>query len=344
LIEILLRIGAEGRVFFQHNEDRSWNILDVALVLFSFVEVVLDAARNSKNTDINDARSFSNVRTLRIIRITRLLRILRMARVIRLIRALRILIHSIVSTLKTLMWALFLLLLIVYFFGVLITQATNGYLIDLGGGIDLQDNSVQLLTKCWGTVPRAMLTLFEAVTGGVDWDLAVRPLAKISFAWVLCFVGYISFTCFAVLNVMTGVFCQNAMESVQYDREMVIKQLIDSKQTYVHKTRDLFAAMFREIDSDASGNISMQEFEEHLSDKTVQAFFALLELDTSDAWTLFKLMDADGSGVLDANEFVRGCLQLKGPARSIDLAKLTREFKVLAQKISFDVPNQRSNR
>lgn len=239
------------------------------------------------------------------------------------------------------MWALFLLLLIVYFFGVLITQATNGYVIDLHGSATLQDVDVRLLIRCWGTVPRSMLTLFEAITGGVDWDTVVRPLARLSWLWALFFIGYIAFSCFAVLNVMTGVFCQNAMESVQYDREIVTKQLLDSKQTYVHKARDLFAAMFRRIDGDGSGHISLQEFEEHMSDKTVEAFFALLGLDTTDAWTLFKLMDADGSGVIDANEFVRGCLQLKGPARSLDLAKLTREFKMMAEKVSASIATDR---
>ena len=59
----------------------------------------------------------------------------------------------------------------------------------------------------------------------------------------------------------------------------------------------------------------------------------LLELDTSDAWTLFKLMDTSGNGDLDASEFVEGCMRLKGPARSIDVAIMMQEHKRVRKKV-----------
>merc|ERR1712083_341068 len=70
-----------------------------------------------------------------------------------------------------------------------------------------------------------------------------------------------------------------------------------------------------------------EEFECHIKDDSVQAVLMALELEPSDAWALFRLLDADGSVTLDAEEFVEGCLQLRGNARSIDLAKQAYDLK-----------------
>jgi hypothetical protein len=51
-----------------------------------------------------------------------------------------------------------------------------------------------------------------------------------------------------------------------------------------------------------------------------------------DVWTLFLLIDVDASGRVDIEEFVSGCMQLRGPAQSLQVAKMSRsvgEFGVL---------------
>lgn len=52
-----------------------------------------------------------------------------------------------------------------------------------------------------------------------------------------------------------------------------------------------------------------------------------MDVETNDAWSLFKLMDTSGNGDLDAAEFVEGCMRLKGPARSMDVSLLMQEQK-----------------
>ena len=37
---------------------------------------------------------------------------------------------------------------------------------------------------------------------------------------------------------------------------------------------------------------------------------------SEDVWGLFLLLDADGNGAVDLDEFVNGCMQLRGPAKS----------------------------
>jgi len=46
-----------------------------------------------------------------------------------------------------------------------------------------------------------------------------------------------------------------------------------------------------------------------------------LGIKSYDAWTLFKLMDADKSSFVDWEEFVKGCMQLSGAASAVDVAR-----------------------
>lgn len=44
------------------------------------------------------------------------------------------------------------------------------------------------------------------------------------------------------------------------------------------------------------------------------------------------LLDADKNGRIDLDEFVSGCMQLHGPAKSLQLAKMSMENKFLGYK------------
>ncbi|CAE7296994.1 CACNA1C, partial [Symbiodinium necroappetens] len=52
-----------------------------------------------------------------------------------------------------------------------------------------------------------------------------------------------------------------------------------------------------------------------------------------DVSTLFMIIDTDRSGWIDLDEFVSGCMQLHGPAKSLQLAQMSHENKVTRQVI-----------
>ena len=51
----------------------------------------------------------------------------------------------------------------------------------------------------------------------------------------------------------------------------------------------------------------------------LQTVFDALEITGPAAWDLFRQLDRDGSGEVDVDEFLEGCMMIKGPARSIDV-------------------------
>jgi len=292
-----------------------WNWLDMIIVTSSLVEVVFDMIYFTSSSR-NDSIDMSSMRIVRIIRLTRLLRVLRIGRIVRFIRALRILVFSILNTLRTVFWALLLLVIIIYVFGMVFAQVVSDH-------ISSAKTYKPDLWRYWGTLPRSIFTLFKAIASGVSWHEVVEPLAVLHPAWVAFFIVYISFTFFAVLNVITGIFCERAIESVRQDHELVVQQHLLNRALYINTVKRLFKA----IDVDDSNFISYKEFEVHLRDEHAVAFFAALELETNDAWEVFRLIKRDEEDGIDVDDFVEGCLRLRGKAKAIDIAKMTFETR-----------------
>jgi len=89
---------------------------------------------------------------------------------------------------------------------------------------------------------------------------------------------------------------------------------MDAKKQFLKDLRDLF----HEMDEDGNGTITAAEFSHRLSNERVIAYFKALKLDVTDTYTLFRLLDTDDSEEVDVLEFLAGCYQLQGEARSID--------------------------
>merc|ERR1712137_1492883 len=156
------------------------------------------------------------------------------------------------------------------------------------------------------------------MAGGISWGELYDVLDPLDYVYRLIFLFFISFAIFACMNVVTGVFVETAMNSSKKDREHVIQEVLNAAEQY----RMNLAALFVELDTDGSGTISWQEFEDAMSDKRVVSYFKALELDISDARAIFPILDKDHQGVVSINEFFTGCERLKGGAKSLDIAKL----------------------
>merc|ERR1712228_849165 len=65
----------------------------------------------------------------------------------------------------------------------------------------------------------------------------------------------------------------------------------------------------------------------------MQEFFKAIDVDQSEAKGLFHLLDLDNSGSVSAEEFINGCLRLRGPAKSLDLALLIQEVRIALSQL-----------
>lgn len=317
VLELLFRFVAEGCGFFTGRHWR-WNCFDLCVVICTILEVVFEIIAVSA-----DVQSASVVRVARVIRTLRLSRIVRITRLLRFVNALSIMVMSILQTMQSLVWICVLMFMLVYMCGIMFTQATLSHLSDNGWDQDIE------LVQFWGTLGASMFSLFKSVTGGISWHEVVVPLERLNWIWVWLFLAYVSFCYFAVLNVVTGVFCNSAIENAKREPEMLIQSLLRDKKFYERSLKKLFHS----VDMDESGTIGIRELEKSITDPALRAWFEAMGLEIKDAWTLFKLIDEDRSHDITVREFVDQCLHLRGSARGLDLEHMRQELRAISKTI-----------
>ncbi|CAJ1405245.1 unnamed protein product [Effrenium voratum] len=312
-LEALLRLVAAGVCGYFCGRGCKWNWLDAFVVTSSWTELAFDLSEPGTSS----SPSNSNLRLIRILRMGRLLRVIRVVRVVRVFKALRTLVHSLVDTTKSLVWAMLLLALIVYIFSILFTDVVLDHL-QYDGTSSIGDEK---LAMYFGTIFSSCTTLFRSLLNGFSWYDAADALGGVHSFWAQMFHFYMAFCTFAVMNVMTGVFCNSAIKAAERDHDMVVQSLLQNQQEF----QSLVHNLFRKIDKHNVGKITLGDLEEHFNDESVKAFFESLEIGAVDAWTLFLSLDVDGDHVISVEEFMERCVQLRGPARSVDLYALKQQ-------------------
>jgi len=185
------------------------------------------------------------------------------------------------------------------------------------------------VVEFWGTVPDSMLTLFKSISGGVSWHQPSRLLRRQHVLLEYTFAAYISVTIFAVLNVVTGVFCNGAIETAQRDPAF-IAQLLSAKR---RRAREQARQLFEEMDVENRGHMTLQELEHQLSTEKCKAQFAAMGIEPTDAWTLFKLLDSNKDHYVDLDEFWFGTMKLSGSATALDIAQITMENRIVMKQM-----------
>ncbi|CAK9076731.1 unnamed protein product [Durusdinium trenchii] len=327
--ESILKLVAVGCHEFWRGEDCVWNIFDFVIVSISVAETLVDYMAAT----ISAADGSNSFRVMRALRLARTLRGVRIIRVFRYFSALRGLILSIFSTLGSLLWTLLLLLIVFYVFSCIFTQLVTDYCRFETIEKESDPNAVPvcppLLQEYWSSILNSMMTLFFSITGGVNWYDVYVPLRDVSQLAIGLMNLYIVIGFFTILNVVTGVFVNTAIESASADKDIATLKQMHKRVAQMESLRQIFY----EIDESNANQVSIDELEEALSENKLGTFMESLGISTDDVWSLFVLIDADDNGIVDLEEFVNGCMQLHGPAKSLQVAKMSYENKLTRQAI-----------
>lgn len=302
--ELAARLTAHRWAFFT-STSRSWNIFELLIVILQLVELSMSMVA---------ARFGFNFNFLRILR---MVRVVRLARALRLIRELKTLVNSIAGSIKPLFWSCILLFMVAYVAGVAITQLVHSKKVLM---VKRGEDAPDTLDKYWKTLVLATWTLVQAITGGVDWNEVCRPLIEhVGVEVGVLFTCYILFSTLAMLNVVTGVFIDSVMQHGRQEKEVC--------------TRRHVQALFKSLDVNHEGEITWQEFENHLHTKEMKEFFKIVDVDLEHAKSLFELLDLEDTGALGVREFMEGCLKIWAPARGLDLRMIMRDIIKLHQTV-----------
>jgi len=332
-LELACRI-AVLRLRFFCGASKRWNLFDLVVVTCGVAEEAMHRLI-IRGLCTEDATEFGKgITALRTLRVLRIVRIVRAVRVMSYFRELRVMVQSVLSCILPLFWVCMLLLVIQWIFAVYLVHIATDQIeqkVAADGASAMQSQEVRDLAEFYGSLWLALYTLFLSVTGGLDWGEASNALRKVElYHAVILYIFFIALTVFAVLNVVTGVFVENATKLAGQDRDLVIQHNLAQREEYIEDA----LTVFREADTDHSGLVTWEEFQSHLADPRVQAFFSVLELSGTEARRLFRMLDLDRSGTVSPEEFVTGCMCLKGTAKTLDVAALLMEHKQANQELS----------
>mmetsp|Transcript_1962 Transcript_1962/g.5762 ORF Transcript_1962/g.5762 Transcript_1962/m.5762 type:complete len:590 (-) Transcript_1962:96-1865(-) len=328
--------------------DWKWNIFDLVILVSSALQMFLDSMASM----VGMTRSLRLGRLMKFIRVMRLAKVMKVLKVFRHLHGVRKMILSMIGSLSTLLWALFLMFFLTFLAGVIMLQGVEMHykamaderdeLGQLGncspGGtgnwdgspsaseklpmfnVDpLEDSLTEQVHKLYSSVQATMLTLFGAISGGSEWPVVADPLARISPMFTVIWIIFVCLMIFGVLNILTGIFCEAAMQAAASDRVAILMK----QREEMEYASEVLRHSFNTIDDDNSGMLTKEEFLQLLSDEEVVAMCLHIGLDTSEAGALFNLLDDDQSGTIHFEEFLQGCLSMKGDAKKMDVIQLS---------------------
>lgn len=323
LIELVLRIAAFKMDFFCNPERRAWNFFDFSLVFVGLIDEFSEA----------DSGTVGSVKMLKMIRI------LRIFRVFRFFRPLARLALMIMDSIRSLLWAMFMLALITYVFGISLTSEASTWLMEQVDTSQADwprliethpDNTVRLVDQYYGSLSGTLYTLAQTVLAGVNWHEVMKPLLEVGWFPATLQLLYIAFTLLAVLNVITGVFVDNAFRSADKQQTDIIQKEVDKKE----ETLSLIRGFFDAVDIRREGLIELEDLVWFLDDATMDAFFRVLGFHCHDKQRFMQLFDLDGTGTVSFEEFFEGCMKYRGVAQGVDMHLVIREMSRLQKTVN----------
>jgi len=234
-----------------------------------------------------------------------------------------------------LIWAISLLVGVMFIFSVCFMQFAIAENVAQTSpdrtGASLGPQDYADLLKYFGSLPTTMITLYMSIVGGIDWADAATPILQMNWYLGLLYFFYVAFAVLCVLNIVTGVFVENAMKRNKEDDEMVMMEQLDLRTQWLQEVK----VLFDKADADGNGRLGIEEFKKMMADFRLQAFLSKLgvHVESYCAAGLFNLLDFDGDGKLNIDEFVTNLQLVHGPAKSVDVVKLSKDTKRMHRDI-----------
>eukprot|EP00927_Polykrikos_kofoidii_P052892 TRINITY_DN4691_c0_g1_i1.p1 TRINITY_DN4691_c0_g1~~TRINITY_DN4691_c0_g1_i1.p1 ORF type:complete len:871 (+),score=106.46 TRINITY_DN4691_c0_g1_i1:151-2763(+) len=334
-LELIVRVWVTQMAFFNGPMWR-WNWFSTIIVLVQLVEYsVLLSLRIGDDA----GQGGKDIFFFRMLRILRTIRIFRVVRMVRLVQELQTILVCLVGSVRHVFWTLVVQAVFIYTVAVYLTQLTTDHLImQEPPALVMSANttvgqkepssadvlySPYRLRSLYGSLGASCMTLFEAVTGGIDYREATNPLwDEVSFGAGMLVMCYIAFTIFALFNAVTSVFVESAIRSSEKDRAEHCCAI----------ARDVFRKTSRN-----EGYITRDDFLRAMDTQEMDLYFETLDVSCEDAGSLFAILDVSRSGMVKFDDFVDGCFRLRGGVKALDFAAFRNLLDATLQAMSDEV-------
>jgi voltage-gated sodium channel len=313
LAELCARVYVHHFAFFK----TAMNCFDALLVALTILDTFI----------LSPMSSGGSVRVVGALRVIRMMRLVRLVRLLPRFKELWLIVNGLAHSLKTLAWVSLLLSVTLYFFAIFATQ-------QIGQNDEIYNEYFETSKGAWdhekyfGTVPRAMFSLFQICTLDRWSENIVRHVRKNQNGMEWLFVSFICFATFGLLNLVIGVVVENTLASAKVNETKMKKKREKDRMRVLNHLREFF----EQSDEDGSGTLTMEEIQQAMKDPEALNKLKLIDLPLDDPNEIFTLLDVDQSGELSIDEFISGCMRIKGNAKSKDLLAVQIAVDTLGSK------------
>jgi len=242
-----------------------------------------------------------------------MMRLARLLRLLKLFKELWLMVSGLLQSLKTLGWICLVALLFCYACAIICTtvighndELYDPYFAKSGGW----DHEVY-----FATVWRSTFTLFQIMTLDQWNESVVRHVVANQPAMLIFFLIFVCISSLGLMSIMIGVVVENTLATANKDQnKLKARRERDRKQVFGQ-----LQEIFEMADVDGSGTLKLEEVESAIQKPEIYNKLKMIDFPVDDPGQIFALLDYDESGELTTEEFITGCIRMKGPAKSKDL-------------------------
>jgi voltage-gated sodium channel len=301
--ELGARLYYHRMTFFTHIHHKYWNIVDFVIVMVTVLDTFLF-------TPIGMGAGAKMVSMLRFLR---LMRLIRLVRLMHLFKELWLVANGLFESSKTLAWVAVMIIAFLYICAIFTTlvigkndKLYDPYFLESGGW----DHE-----EFFATVPRSMFTLFQIVTFESWSERIVRHVMQKQPGMVLFFVIFIAIASFGLLNIVVGVVVESTLSTSEKDDSKIKRAQERDRQRVFDHLREIFES----ADEDGSGTLTLSEVQKAINKPEIYNKLKMIDFPVEDPKQVFMMLDYDNSCELSIDEFIAGCIRMKGAAKSKDL-------------------------
>jgi hypothetical protein len=231
----------------------------------------------------------------------------------RIVKEIRIMVDALVGCCSLFIFCAGMLAIFLSIFAIFFVQGAASY---LEKGADASIDVASDLERHFGTVSKAMMSLFMTCTGGNDWSLYYNIIKHLGFPYDVLFAGFVVMYFLAFFNVVTSVFCEKAISlATPTTSELIIKR----KEKEHNDAVELYDLMKRTIDTESTSFITVHNFDDFVCHPEVELYFQVRGCNVLCARKFFKMLcDTHETEQVDFATFISALVKLDGMASSID--------------------------
>merc|ERR1712228_138986 len=165
----------------------------------------------------------------------------------------------------------------------------------------------------------------------MGWSLSYNAISVTGWAAEMTYLMFVAFMQIAIVNIITGIFVDTALQKLAPDRETLALSHHNEMELVAGQMRSLW----REVAETDDGYLSRDDFVRGLRGTKIPYQLEEMGLSIDNVTQFFGVLlkNSPESGKVRIKNFVHGCMRLKGPASSYDIQEMRSEMFAIRKKV-----------